>query len=328
MQLRSPAEFYIKYLVVKPENLSDQAIENILKELELDFIDTKYITALRERTTKPVPFYPKDRLHSRSQRFILKEGLHSIFFPDVNMKAALRVLETPRAKEFVEAMLLSRAPSAAIAGAVRSQRGIDCSAGAIDKYRHYFWNIDLLSSTQMRTLLIYRQELVGATGENASKQDRALHNAAKKAGYMDARRIASELPNSPMTALMTQMRMGAMPGKVELAKLVQMAQAFSIVRTAEATMYNSVQDSQKALNFSHVARNMTDILEKVVKPDEHLHEGLRKIGLRTDPLTPPTVHQLSDGSHTVDLQPPQVQNDDGEYVAGGDEEVEREPTEP
>lgn len=321
MRVRSPAEFYLKYLIVRTNDATFKTIGKIFDELDLDIISEGYFTSLMERTVRPNPFYPKDRLHSRSQRFILKEGIHDIFFPDEHVRMALKILENPRAKEFVEAMILSHAPDIAISEFLCNRQGLLSSPRAIQHYKHYFWNVDLLDATQMRALLNYRQEVVGSEGESASKEDKAMHRAAKRASYLDPRRLAADLPWSPMTALMAQMRMGTMPGKMEIASIITMAQTFSAVRAAEASMYGSKDDSYKALNFSIVAKNMTDILEKVVKPDENLHEDLRKIALRNDDRPVPSIFQLSDGKHTVDLQPVKGSHDDGELVAETSEDA-------
>lgn len=320
MLLRSPCEFYIKYLIVHPDKYSNEAIGKVLDELGLDFISDAYVTSLRERHPPPNPFYPRERRHNASFRYILRHGLYEIFIPSDDMRAAVRILEMARAKEFVESMLLAHAPPAAIAAKVTKQRGVTCKAKAIELYKHYFWNIDLLDSTQFRALLNYRQETVGSEGEKASKEEKAQHRAAKKAGYMDPRKLAADLPYSPITALITQMRMGTMPNRAELAAILQQAQVVSALRAAEAAYYGSDQDSHRAANFAIVSKTMTDILERVVKPDENLNEELRKIGLRTDSRAMPTIFQLSDGKHTVDLLPAKGTDDDSTISGAGGEE--------
>jgi len=303
MALRSPAEFYLKYLIVHPDEYTDEQIKSICADAGLDSLGTTYLQDLRDRCVAPKPFYPNNALHIRSHRFLIKEGIRSLYHPDDNTRIALRVLRNPRAKEFVEAMILSHAPLLEIASAVVRYRGMHCTGPALEQYKKYFWNVDLLDSTQMRTLMHYRVEVSGATGENASKEDRALNAAAKKASYMDPRRLAADLPYSPVTALMSQMRMGAMPGKLELAQSVELVQAMAVLRAAEATLYGSLKDSITAKNFSDVARNMTEMLESIVKPDENLREQLHAIALRTDTAPIPSIHQLSSGAHTAELQP-------------------------
>ena len=56
--------------------------------------------------------------HALSFSFINDEGLVRIFRPNDAMKTAWKLLEIPRAKEFLEAMLLVHVPILAIAAYV------------------------------------------------------------------------------------------------------------------------------------------------------------------------------------------------------------------
>lgn len=322
MRLRSPAEYYIKGLIVHPDNYSDESIKEMLEERGLDALQTKYITRLRSRLSRPNPFRPSERKHAASYHFIMREGVYDLFIQDEAMKTAFRLLEMPRAKEFIETMLLSHAPAAAIASAIVRDQRMPCSPTAIERYKHYFWNIELLDASQMRALLNYRQESSGSDGENATREDRAEYQAAKKASWLDARRLAADLPYSPVTALMAQMRMGVMPSNHELAQTMILTRQFATMRTLEATMYGGERDSHRALNFSLVAKNMGEMLETVVKPDEALRQDLERIALRTDLRPIPSIHQLSDGKHTVELQPKEEADDGTAPIEpGGSEEV-------
>lgn len=301
--MRSPAEFYLKFLVSHPDEYSNDQIKEICTDMGVDSLGDRYIDDLRARHVPRAPFRPNDALHTTSQRFLIRERIRLLYHPDKDMLITNKILSTPRAKEFVEAMILSHAPLLEIAAAVQRYRQVYCTEAAIVHYKHFYWNIDLLDSTQMRTLMHYRVQMTGSTLENATKEDRALHEAAKRASYMDPRRLAADLPHSPVTALMAQMRMGAMPGKIQLAESVETVRAMAIMRSAEATLYGSVKDSIAAKNFSDVARNMTEMLESIVKPDENLREQLHAIALSTDNVPIPSIHQLSAGKHTAELQP-------------------------
>jgi hypothetical protein len=300
--LRSPAELYIKYLLVHPDGYDNAQIIQICEDTGVDVLGERYLEWLRNRCDVPKPFYPNDTMHARSQRFLLREGLRPFFHPTDDLRVAFKILGTPRAKEFVEAMILSHAPIPEIAFAVTRHKGIACTQQAMEQYKKFFWNIEILDSTQMRTLLHYRQNLLLAE-DGSPKEDRALYDAVKKASYLDPRRLAADMPYSPMTALMTQMRMGALPDKMEIAKSVEMVRAIAVLRTAEAALYGSPKDSITALNFSNVARNMTEMLEVLIKPDEDLREQLQAVALRTENGPIPSIHQLSAGRHTVDVQP-------------------------
>ncbi len=300
MNLRSPAELYIKYLICHPDRFNDLVIKTALEELDILFLGDDYIKSLRARCVPPDPFRPNDPLHKKSHRFLIAENIRSLFLQTRATKIAFKILEKPRIKEFVESSILSHAPSIAIANKVITF-GMQCSPEAIDEYKKYFWNVDLLSATQMRTVL--HMELDQNVLDNDSALTRDKKKAMKRASYLDPRKLAADLPYSPITALMAQMRMGQMPNRFELGKILQQAQAMAGLKVLEATMFGSPQDSQTALNFSSVVRNMTEALESVVKPDEHLREQLQAIALRTENAPVPSIHQLSAGHHTVDIQP-------------------------
>jgi hypothetical protein len=323
VRLRSPAEYYIKGLIVSPDNYTDDAIIEMLEERGLDALQAKYIKRLRTRLSRPNPFRPYETKpkHTASYHFVMREGIFDLFIQDASMKIAFRLLEIPRVKEFVETMVLSHAPDAAIASAIVRNQRIPCTPKAIERYRHYFWNIELLDSSQMRALLNYRQESTGSEDETATKEDKAEYRAAKKASWLDSRRLAADLPYSPVTALMAQMRMGVMPTNHDLAKTMILTRQFASMRTLEATMYGGERDSHRALNFSLVAKNMGEMLESVVRPDEALRQDLERISLKTDVAPVPSIHMLSDGRHTVDVQPKESSDDGSAPVDPGSEEA-------
>lgn len=300
MNLRSPAELYIKYLICHPDRFNDLVIKTALEELDILYLGDEYLKSLRARCVPPDPFRPNDPLHKKSHRFLISENIRTLFLQTRHTKLAFKLLEKPRVKEFVESSILSHAPAVAIASRVVTF-GVQCTPESIEEYKKYFWNVDLLSATQMRTII--NMELDQSVGDNDSGVTRDKKRAMKRASYLDPRKLASELPYSPLTALMAQMRMGVMPGRPELGKILQMAQAMAGLKLLEATLGSGLQDSQMALNFSHVVKNLTESLETVVKPDEHLREQLQAIALRTESAPVPSIHELSAGNHTVDLQP-------------------------
>lgn len=321
MKLRSPAEYYLKYLLVHPERYSTEVVEQICDEYNVEYLNSAYLERLRLRCVPPDPFRPEDPLHVRSQRFLIKEKLLWLFRPTHDMKLAQTILENARAKEFAESMILSSAPDLAITRGLQKYRGVIVTPRAVELFRHYYWNIDLLDTTQFRTLLHYSAEMTGGDGGEMTRSDRAEKAAAKKASYLDPRRLAADLPHSPTTALMGMMRMGLMPSKVDLANTIRLGQQMAVLRSVEAVMQGSPQDALRALNFSQVAKNLTEMLEVVVDPDEDLQEKLSAVLLRTDNQPLPSIHQLSAGKFTVDVQPEAKDDEPIETIEGGEGDV-------
>lgn len=124
----------------------------ILDKKQLDNIGVNYVDALRMDCIPPVPFYPSDELHFRSQRFLVKEGIRGLFSYDDHVVCANKLVDLPRAKELIETSLLCNSLPAWIS-TVLKRRGFASTVQAVDAFKHYFFNVDLVDSVEMRTLL-------------------------------------------------------------------------------------------------------------------------------------------------------------------------------
>jgi hypothetical protein len=295
---RSPAELYIKYLLLHPRQYTDEQITEILKFAQLDVLGGWYLERLRGNLHPPEPFHPFDATHASSCKYLLLNGLKALFHPDRSGKKAFEILERPRIKEFVEAMISVNAPHAAISGAVSKQYKFDCTVEVIDRYRAFFWNVELLDSTELRAIIQLR---VDSLEEDSNPEVRKQHAAVKRAFYKDARKTAADMPFSPMSALSAQMRMGITPSLLDLAKVIEQSRRVTAVRVYEAVTNNDRGDSTRALDFASVLEKLTNTLEMVVKPDENLRKELNAIAMRTDDARIPTIHQLSHGRHTAEV---------------------------
>lgn len=311
MRLRSPAEYYIKYLVSHPNKYSTYTVKERLIDEGLIFISEEYIDRLRSRMTLPDPFCPEDPDHIPSLDFILSQGINRLYQPDLSMKIAKDVLATPRAKEFVETALISHPPLASIANAIAQRHQIYCTAPAIEVYKHYFWNIDLVDSTQLRLLLSLQVELSAAhVPELKGHQDILRH-----AYYQDSRKVAAEMPYTPMGAMMAQMRLGVAPTQRDLSLRMMEARNMSMARTGEAIYRDGPHDSQRALNYATTTRILEEFMQMALKPEDQMREQLQSIALRTDTQPMKSIHQLSAGRHTVDVAPTKdLLHDDADII--------------
>lgn len=297
---RTPVEYFLKFLIVHPDDYSEAEIREKLFEHGLDDLGAYYIERLRKKLTPPKPFYPTDKLHFRSQRFLIKEGIQDLFFPDEDTATAFRILEYPRIKEFVESMVIAYAPSEAIAYSLTRHRKFRASARAVEIFKQYFWNVDLIDSVGMRALLKMRP---GAAAAHESTDIQRQAEALKSASWNDPRRSVAEMPFSPLSTVMAQMRMGLMPAEMNLSKVLMRAREMSAMSMYEALCTNGMKDHEKAKDLAAIVHSITEVLEIVVKPDENMREELSQIAMRTDEKSVPYVHELSAGKHTVDMQP-------------------------
>jgi len=291
----SPSEYYLKYLVVHPDRFDNGQIREIVRGQQLDFIGEPYLERLRVTCVPPVPFYPSDALHRRSQRFLMKEAIRLLFLPDEHMRAANALLGQPRAKELIETLILSGSEPGWIC-AVLKKKGFSASPEAAKFYKHFYWNIDLVDSTELKAILALR----AATDESSDRDVKVLSPVLSKAYYTDPRRMAAYMPISPLSGLMNTMRMGILPTNNELAKIASAARVAATIRTLEAAMNG---DPERGRDYAIIASSMNQMMDTIGVPDEDLKEGLTNLVLQTEDAPVPHIHQLSSGQHTVDLQP-------------------------
>lgn len=298
---RSPCEYYTKFLILHPARYTDAQIKELLLDAQLDYLSGSYMKKLRAQCRPPEPFFPDDKNHRRSRNFLIGEGIEDLFDNTRAVQAARQLLKTPRAKELVEAMTLTRVPIRAISIALSRERSALFNDEAVRAYQRYFWNIELLDSTEMRALLFQRAM---APELHQDAEVKAHAKAFKNASYTDPRRVAAQMAHSPIGARLAQMRMGFMPSTDELAKLVETVRLTALARSLEMATYGGPEDSIKALNYAITAEKMGNILEQIVRPDEELRNQLSAIALRTNaPNKAPSIKQLSGGNHTIDLLP-------------------------
>lgn len=297
MRLRSPAEYYIKYLVCHPDQLATTAIRDRLANEGLDYISDAYIETIRAKMPLPQHFRPLERGHAPSFAFLVRERINRMFHPDVAMKMALELLAMPRAREFAEAMILVHIPLSAIASFITKRRSLYCTTEALEVYKHYFWNIELLDSPSMRLLLDLRSDILGDSIPEFKDRKKAL----RRAYYSDPRKVAADLPYSPTSAMLTQMRLGEKPTRAEIALRMLETRDIVWLRAIEAAQTGGPGDDQKFLNYANGGRILEELLQMVVKPEDQLRDQLAAIALRTESRKVPSVHELSGGRHTTEL---------------------------
>lgn len=294
----SPCEYYIKYLLTLPEGLDNKQIRERLERENFDYLGDAYIETLRVNCRPPDPFYPRDKTHSASQRFLTKEKIRGLHHPDRAEKEAFKILETPRAREFVESMGLSKAPVEAIAAAVCRQYNLYVTTAGVQKYLHYFWNVDLLDTTECRALIeLHLQNIEESTDPDVKKQATAF----KRAHWNDPRRLAADLPHSPMMALIAQMRMGVMPTKMNIAQALELVRVASTLRAAEAATGGGKADSKRVMDFMLGAKIAGEMLGDLAKPEDALLKQLERIKITSEEGDVPLLAEVSEGNYTKEL---------------------------
>jgi hypothetical protein len=163
--------------------------------------------------------------------------------------------------------------------------------------------------------------LVALRIEQAAERIPELKDKKKlltSAYYKDPRKVASDLPYSPTTAMLAQLRLGIRPGKTDVAVRMMEARDLAVVRAVEAIQQDGPADSMKCLNYINSSRMLEEMLQLIAKPEDQMQDQLRAIALRTETRALPSIHQLSAGKHTVDLAPLEDNNDTSKALVAGE----------
>jgi len=297
---RTPCEYYLKYLLVHPDGYSLRDIQLILREHQLDYPGDIPVQKLQNRIRKPPIFRPYDKRHSPTFRFLVSEGLYNIFHPDAAMKAAVALLKKPRAKELLESMTICEDPTSYVLHRLKGM-GITLTEKELKRYYFYFWNLELVDRSELRVLLQMRVDSMLMDGDDLISVMR--HKAMKRAAYDDPRFVAASSQVSSFASVMNQIRHNHMPDPIDLPSLLARVRDTFIIRSAEAGLDQGPMASRQALDFTTSAKNVNELLESIGAPSEDLQRNLMNLMLDNDQRQVPYIHELTDGRHTVDVQP-------------------------
>lgn len=299
----SPAEKYIEYLVSHPEGYSDDDIVGIMQLKQLDFIGPQYFARLRKEIRIPSPFYPENKVHKPSSRFLAAHRIYYLHHPDEAMDLAFRILKEPRAKEMLETMLITR-DSERLCARRLSSLIPSVTSKAVERYKFFFFNIDAVDSYELQALIRLRTEYVPLKTDGYEDQ---VRTALRKAGHQDPRRAMAAHPLPQVAGMMNQMRMGLMPSRADLARMVELAQHASIARTFNTVMTQyGPHAAAEARDWTLTTKMLGEVAADIGSPDAGLQRDLQALALKTDSSEVPHISQLTGGDHTVDLQPMEV----------------------
>jgi hypothetical protein len=161
--MRHPAEYFIKYLIVRHPDWNQAAIEKHLSDwgflLPPDY-EKNYFTFLKG-DLPPIPenFDPLDFTHRPSLRYLRDLGIYEIFRNTPEMQEAWNILASPDQRLIVEQILLSRINLKTTCKSINEKYNWFLSEGGVSTYRHYFWNPKLLTFDEWGRFLYGRAAL-------------------------------------------------------------------------------------------------------------------------------------------------------------------------
>ncbi|TXH11227.1 MAG: hypothetical protein E6R04_02840 [Spirochaetes bacterium] len=144
--MKHPAHHFIKYLMVKDENIKTPEILKNLEDWGFLTPETVYLDFLKqELKDEPPGFDYTNRAHRPSMNFLRKHGIFEFFHPTDGVRQAWKILSDPLIRLNVEQALLARLDRKAIALRLNKKHGWHLSAEGMGAFHDMFWNVDLLT---------------------------------------------------------------------------------------------------------------------------------------------------------------------------------------
>lgn len=308
---RSPAERYIKFLIVHPDNYDTITIRDIIYDAILDYPGDEYIERLAKEMSVPRPFYPTNRLHKRSYQFLLRSGVFGFFHPDKFDLRAHQFLKSPRAKEVIETMAMAGEEPSFISHRLEGLR-ISSTPTAVERYLTYYFDLRLVDTLELRALIRMRVEhlAVREDGRELSVQERRRLDALRKSAWRDPRVLICDHPQSPLGVIMSRLRSGHVPARLDIAKIAHATRIAALARCNSEVMDGGQESSAHARDFAIVAQLMAETITSVGSPDVNLQKDLHALVVSTETSQIPSLKQLTAGGagHTTEIQPSTTEN--------------------
>ncbi len=146
--IRHPSENFIKSLIVSAHsNAHDNTwIVTIIGNMGWPAPSLDYVEWLRTDITSRIPanFRTDNKYHRASVKFLREEGIYGLFFSEKEEIEASNLITNLKVRPMLEYLILGRLPEKEIAKKINSRLSLHISTGAVERYRHYYWNVELL----------------------------------------------------------------------------------------------------------------------------------------------------------------------------------------
>jgi hypothetical protein len=157
---KHPANYFVKYVILANPTYSDPEVNKILRDWGfLDPTDPKYFAWMRSDISPPPNFDPANKLHRPSMKFLREEKVYDIFYPGDAMQEAWDILSNPEKRLVVEQVLLARLDTKDASYRINKKQNWYLTAKGLELFRHYFWNVGLLTFDEWGRYLYGRAAL-------------------------------------------------------------------------------------------------------------------------------------------------------------------------
>lgn len=167
--MRHPADFFVKAMLIHMPAAGDADVVKRLTDwgfLQPLAEEQKfYLQFLRSSLVEggpnapPVGFNALDPLHRPSMRYLRDQKVYEYFYRNASMEEAWEILSHPDKRLVVEQALMARIQSKTIAIQINKKRNWLLTEHGVELYKHYFWNVDLLTFDEWGRFLYGRSAM-------------------------------------------------------------------------------------------------------------------------------------------------------------------------
>jgi hypothetical protein len=158
--MKHPAEFYVKSLLIRDPAVADAQVLQAIDRLGFLAPEETYLGFLRmDVPPPPAGFDPTNRLHRPSMQYLRDQQVYELFHPTASVNEAWTYIADPAKRMMVEELLLARLDLRTTAQKLNKKNNWFLTEGGLEAYRHYFWNVKLLTFDQWGRYLYERSSL-------------------------------------------------------------------------------------------------------------------------------------------------------------------------
>ena len=158
--MKHPAEFFLKFLVIRNPAITDAQLLKTLDDWGFLSPQDHYLGFLRnEVPARPPQFDPSNRVHRPSMQFLRDQQVYEMFYPSPALEEAWENLSSPDRRMAVEQILLARLDPKMAAQKINKKHGWHLTEDGIKTHGHFFWNVKLLTFDQWGRYLYDRSSM-------------------------------------------------------------------------------------------------------------------------------------------------------------------------
>jgi hypothetical protein len=307
MILRSPGELFLLHLLVHPDNHSIDEVIEIAIEKKMVFVGRSYLEKLRDQNVPPAPFFPSDRSHRPSMKFLYEKHIYDLVHPDEVTRQCIEILELPILRSYVEALAIAGVSVEIIRDGIKTRFRKSFYAQAITKYFNFFFDLEFMDQETMMTILdLEVEQLLESKNEDIRKH----YKLVKRNARHDVRRLAAQLPGGQITAHALMERFGDWP-KLNTRTTVESIESMALLKAATGIATGNNNDVRRAESLMKIASLAHELRQTLVDPGQELMSNFRAFAIATDKPEMRTIDELG-GSHTENVTPEEQPGEDGQ----------------